>query len=87
MNLKQFSERLTTRQRSRFLRLAGTTQNYLWQLLGGHRQPSLRLLIAMREASKAMFPRDHTRWLTVGRMHMEFEEAQERKTAAQAGAA
>jgi len=84
MKLKTFCERLTTRQRSRFLRLAGTTQNYLWQLLGGHRQPSLRILIALREASKAMFPRDRTRWLTVGRMHIESIEAQETKSATQA---
>lgn len=87
MNLKKFCRKLTLQQRKEFCKLAGTKHTHLWQLLGGHRAASLRMLCALVEASKAMFPDDakvrarDRRWLTLEEMQRDLYQAQLRRHA------
>lgn len=82
MNLTKFVRKLDLEQRKEFCRLAGTKHTHLWQLLGGHRAASLRMLTAMIEASKAMFPADGTvrardrRWLTLEEVYADLQSKQ-----------
>jgi hypothetical protein len=78
MNLKDFTNSLSPAQRVQFLDLAGTTRNYVWQITGGHRRPSLRLLYSMVAASKTMFPKGRRRWLTIPHMLAECDAAAQR---------
>lgn len=75
MNLKNFNRALDREQREQFLELTGTTQNYLWQITGGHRRPSLRLLCTLVAASKALFPDRRERWLSLGQLVRECDRA------------
>ena len=85
MNLTTFVSKLDLEQRKRFCKLAGTKHTHLWQLLGGHRSPSLPMLCALVQASKLMFPddgavrRSRRRWLTLDEVHIDLAEAQRRR--------
>lgn len=85
MKLTKFVGKLDLEQRKQFCELAGTKHTHLWQLLGGHRAASLRMLCALVRASKVMFPDDRCvrardrRWLTLDELHTELEEIQLRR--------
>lgn len=80
MKLKTFLSGLDLDERKRFCELAGTKHTHLWQILGGHRSPSLRMLAAFAKASRQMFPRRRRRWLTLDEMHAELEDLRAQKS-------
>lgn len=79
MNLTSFLGLLDLDERKRFCKIAGTKHTHLWQLLGGHRSPSLRMLWSMVRASRRMYPRTRANWLTLDEVHGELLLAQRRR--------
>lgn len=83
MKLKTFLARLDASQQAQFCKLAGTTYTHLiFQVLGGHRGASVRMLRALVSASRTMFPAEKNRWLTFNQLNAELIAAQERRFAA-----
>jgi len=76
MTLSKLIALLDIEQRKRFCELAGTKHTHLWQLLGGHRSPSLAMLWALVSASRQMHPRNRRRWLKLERLFLELRRAQ-----------
>ena len=79
MNLTTFLAPLTLEQRKQFCERAGTKHTHLYQLLGGHRSPSLRLMWRMVRVSKRMHPTEPAQWLTLDEVHVELERARRRR--------
>jgi hypothetical protein len=79
MNLTNFLAPLDVQQRKEFCRRAGTKHTHLYQLLGGHRSPSLRLMWAMVRVSRRMHPSAPSQWLTLDDVHVELERARRRR--------
>lgn len=79
MNLSNFLSLLDGAQRNEFCELSGTKRTHLYQLRGGHRAPSLRLLWCMVRASKRMFPDAPAHWLTLDEVHVELERLRRKR--------
>lgn len=56
MDAKTWMRATTPAERRPVLEAAGTTYAYLQQLAGGHRQPGLRLAVALADASAQYTP-------------------------------
>lgn len=86
MNLSTFLDLLTSEQRKQFASLSLTQPSYLWQLKGGHSRAGLRLMWRMVLASRKMFPRKSSRWLTLDELHLEAEQLRAKRRAQRASA-
>lgn len=79
MNLREFLGTVSAEQRKRFCEHAGTTRTHLYQLLGGHRLPSVRMLDCLIRASKLIHPKESQQWLTIEEVHTELMRARRRR--------
>jgi len=65
MDIRSFTHELNPEQRAAFVEKSGTSTAYLSQLVGGHRKASANLARKMVAASRDLFPRETSRWLTL----------------------